>query len=174
MGYECPVCGVPQADAKHLANHLAFTAVIHEGDEHEVWLDDHVPGWGERGERELAEAVVEHADDADYPQVFEDTVGGEGEHQRDEERSGKLFEDDHGHTHGHDHGGHDHAGGQGGIGERGPDPSTLDPEARAVVEEAQELTAQRRRNRDAEVGDAEEADGDAGDASETERDADEE
>lgn len=169
MGYECPVCGVPQADAKHLANHLAFTAVIHDGDEHEVWLDEHVPGWGERGERELAEAVVEHAADADYPQVFEDTVGSEGEHQHDEERSGKLFEDDHGHPHGHDH-----AGAQGGIGERGPDPSTLDPEARSIVEEAQELTAQRRRNRDAEMGDAETADGDADDGSETEGDADEE
>ena len=41
MGYACPVCDHPQADARHLANHLAFTALARGGD-HEAWLDDAV------------------------------------------------------------------------------------------------------------------------------------
>ena len=59
MGYACPVCDTPQRDAEHLANHLAFTAMLH-GDAHETWLDDHVPEWGDAG--------------AAYEEVFEDTV----------------------------------------------------------------------------------------------------
>ncbi|WP_254537075.1 DUF5810 domain-containing protein [Halomarina litorea] len=130
MGYACPVCGTPQADATHLANHLAFTALI-RNDDHEAWLDDHVPGWGERGEAELAEAVVEYAEEEEFPQVFEDTVNEAGEHQHDDERSGRLFEDaghahDHSPTHGH--------------GTPTPPPAPMDEETEAIVEEARELT----------------------------------
>lgn len=53
MAYRCPVCEDPQADAEHLANHLAFTAVIRGGD-HESWLDDHVPDWGDDDPEALA------------------------------------------------------------------------------------------------------------------------
>jgi hypothetical protein len=74
MGYECPVCTTPQADAGHLANHLAITAIARGGD-HEAWLDDHVDGWGDLDEDALAERVVEHAADTEFPQVFEDTTG---------------------------------------------------------------------------------------------------
>jgi len=74
MGYACPVCETPQADAGHLANHLAITAIARGGD-HEAWLDEHVPDWEDRDEAGLAEAVVDHAESADYPQVFEDTTG---------------------------------------------------------------------------------------------------
>lgn len=92
MGYACPVCGDPQADATHLANHLAFTALARGGD-HEAWLDETVPEWERMGEDGLAEVVVDHADEEEYPQVFEDTTGDLPD--------------------GHDHGrhAHDHAGG---------------------------------------------------------------
>jgi hypothetical protein len=39
MGYACPVCETPQQDAAHLADHLAFTAIVHT-DDHESWLED--------------------------------------------------------------------------------------------------------------------------------------
>lgn len=73
MGYACPVCGDPQQDAGHLANHLAFTALLGD-DEHEAWLDDHAPDWAEAGESELAGRVVDHAEEREFPQVFEDTA----------------------------------------------------------------------------------------------------
>ena len=58
MGYACPVCSVPHADAEHLANHLAFTAMLH-GDDHEAWLDEHVPGWGSSNPAELGPTIAE-------------------------------------------------------------------------------------------------------------------
>ncbi|MFB6122645.1 MAG: DUF5810 domain-containing protein [Haloferacaceae archaeon] len=123
MGYSCPVCDVPQRDGEHLANHLAFTAMLHGGD-HEAWLDDRVPEWDARGAAELAPAVVEFADEAEYDEVFEDTV------DRHDHGTGSLFDDDR--THGH-----------------APDPPTSDPgfdgdasdpETEQVLEEARELT----------------------------------
>lgn len=76
MGYACPVCADPQADATHLANHLAFTALT-GGADHEAWLDDHVGEWGQLGETELAEVVVEHAEETEFPQVFEESGTGD-------------------------------------------------------------------------------------------------
>ena len=64
MGYECPVCGVEEADDEHLANHVAFTALVRGGD-HEAWLDDHVPDWEERDPDTLAPEVTEHATETD-------------------------------------------------------------------------------------------------------------
>jgi hypothetical protein len=64
MGYECPVCGVEEADGEHLANHVAFTALVRGGD-HEAWLDDHVPDWEERDPDSLAPSVTEHATETD-------------------------------------------------------------------------------------------------------------
>jgi hypothetical protein len=165
MGYECPVCATPQADARHLANHMAFTAVLGD-DEHEAWLDEHAPGWAEAGEAELAPRVAEHAPEGEFAQVFEDTAGGLGEPDPTdppEERSGALFDDEgvehvgdrrgHGHAHDHDHRhGHgvpldpDHAGSSA-HGDRtshlagpGADPEELDEETREVLEEAREMT----------------------------------
>jgi hypothetical protein len=137
MGYACPVCGDPQADARHLANHLAFTAMLGRED-HEAWLDEHAPGWAEEGEDELADRVADLAADAEYPQVFEDTTGqldSEAAAEGDHDRSGKLFEHEgHGHDHDHLHGG----GGQG----HGYDQADVprDPETQEVLEEARELT----------------------------------
>jgi hypothetical protein len=124
MGFACPVCEIPHQDATHLANHLAFTAMTH-GDAHEAWLDGNVPEWSGYGEAELAAAVEELAPEAEYEQVFEDTVGARGGVGGD-------------HAHGHD-------GPSGGI-----DPEAaaatgrgdLDEAARAVLEEARGLTAE--------------------------------
>lgn len=86
MGYACPVCDLPQRDGEHLANHLAFTAMLH-GDEHEEWLDEHAPDWGGANPERLAERVVEHAPEADYEEVFEDTVDrGASDHNHDHHR----------------------------------------------------------------------------------------
>jgi len=163
MGYECPVCATPQADASHLANHMAFTAVLGD-EEHEAWLDEHAPGWSEAGEAELAPRVAEHAPEGEFQQVFEDTAGGlEDEATTDppEKRSGALFDDegDHGHGggHAHDHG-HDHHHGHGirrdpdraGHADHddrtthltgpGADQEELDEEAREALAEAREMT----------------------------------
>jgi len=75
MGYACPVCEAPEADGEHLANHLAFTAMLHGGD-HEAWLDGHVPDWDGLDPDALAAEVVEFADAVDHDTVFEDTTGG--------------------------------------------------------------------------------------------------
>lgn len=68
MAYACPVCEAPQADGSHLANHLAFTALLHD-DRHADWLDDVAPGWADRTPEELAETVVEHAESIDVDTV---------------------------------------------------------------------------------------------------------
>jgi hypothetical protein len=151
MGYECPVCATPQADARHLADHMAFTAVVGD-DDHEVWLDEHAPGWSEAGTAELAPRIAEHATERSFPQVFEDTVGGlEASDPADppEERSGMLFEDDgHGHVGGHDRNHrtpHDtDRTGSAARDDRTARPAVderdLDRETREVLEEARELT----------------------------------
>lgn len=165
MGYACPVCGDPQADARHLANHLAFTAMLGRED-HERWLAEHAPGWADEGERELTGRVAEHAEETTYPQVFEDTTRRESATDDERgERPGARFADE-GHDHLHDdHGdGHDDPGdGHGGKGEghpghaRGPAPHDRssdgaashghevadvprDPETESILDEARELT----------------------------------
>ena len=81
MGYACPVCEVPQQDGEHLANHLAFTAMLHGGP-HEAWLDDHaadwdgVADWDELDPAALAKRVEPLAEAADYDAVFDDTSDG--------------------------------------------------------------------------------------------------
>jgi hypothetical protein len=174
MGYECPVCATPQADARHLANHMAFTAVL--GDrEHETWLDEHAPGWSEAGEAELAPRVAEHAPEGEFEQVFEDTVGGLEESDPTdppEERSGALFDDEgpgharergprHG-SHGHDHG-HDRGSPNG--------SEELDEETREVLEEAREMTREMLAE---EEGEEREQDVESGSDENDEDDADDE
>jgi len=117
MGYACPVCAEPQADAGHLANHLAFTALT-GGDDHEAWLDEHVPDWGDHGESELAEQVVGIAEETEFP--FDDGA-------------------DHGHDHAHG-GAHDHGVDTQQARARGS--GELDDEATEILSEARELTEQ--------------------------------
>jgi hypothetical protein len=126
MGYECPVCEIPQSDGGHLANHMAFTAIIH-GDEHEEWLDENVPDWSDLGEDELADAVVAHTEEAEFPQVFEDTTETHG-HDHDNERSGQLFEDS------------SRRGRQQQVGNQ---PAALDAEAQSILREARRMTEER-------------------------------
>ncbi len=136
MGYACPVCGDPQADAGHLANHLAFTALLGDGD-HESWLDAHAPGWADAGEAELADRVVEHADEREFPQVFEDTStdhGGDGGHSERPDRP---------------------------AGAEGVEAPT-DDDAREILAEARELTEAMRGEGDGE-GAADAGDDGAGD-----------
>jgi hypothetical protein len=175
-GYACPVCDAPQADMGHLANHLAFTAML-RSDGHGDWLDERVPDWSALGEADLTAALREHAADLDeenYPQVFEDTTGDVAESGRDaaDQRSGALFDEDarHGHGHQHDHDGgnaHDHGHAAGGAlpdGARGsiPGGELSDEDREAIVEEAREMTRELRAARSddtpEEAGDDEDED----------------
>lgn len=143
MGYACPVCSDPQADRGHLANHLAFTAMLGD-DDHEAWLEEHAPGWEKMGEAELADVVAELVPETSFPQLFEDTAGGleEGSNDPPEERSGALFDDaGHGGAHGHD-------GGDGSAHDHGDAPPSavdtsgpMDEETAEALEEAREMTA---------------------------------
>ncbi|MDG5777335.1 DUF5810 domain-containing protein [Haloarculaceae archaeon H-GB2-1] len=116
MGYGCPVCEDPQADETHLANHLAFTAMLRD-DGHETWLAEHVTNWESLSPPELADRLVDHVEETEFPQVFEDTT------------------DDHAHDHESD------------DARRSPtvdQSGDLDTATREVLEEARELTRQRR------------------------------
>lgn len=129
MGYACPVCDVPQRDARHLADHLAFTAMLRH-EEHEAWLDEHISEWGQRGPADLGAEIAEYAEEREYDEVFEDTVNRPG-HDHDHEES--LFDD-----HGHDRGSGSvdvAAANQRGGGD-------FDAETQHVLMEAQELTRQ--------------------------------
>lgn len=140
MGYACPVCEDPQADAGHLANHLAFSAMLGNAD-HEAWLDEHAPEWEELGESELADIVADDVEETEFPQVFEDTTGTQDSAGDPlEERSGALFDEGQdipaqGHA-GHDHGSEDDQGTGGIVDTSG----SMDAETEAVLEEAREMT----------------------------------
>jgi hypothetical protein len=122
MGYACPVCETPQADAEHLANHLAFTALLGDAD-HERWLDEQVPDWADRDPEGLGAAVSELAPETEDPRVFDD----EGE-------AGTPAGGDHG---------YDRDRGPEGVGHAAVDPD-LDAAAEEVIAEARELTARMR------------------------------
>lgn len=126
MGYACPVCGDPQADTGHLANHLAFTAIL-GGEDHERWLDEHAPGWSEEGKAELAERVVEYAEEMEFPQVFEDTTAGND--------SGMDYAPGNDQRHG------DVLGGNPEWSQPG---ESSDPEVERILAEAREMTRQMR------------------------------
>lgn len=89
MAFRCPVCASLEVDGEHLANHLAFTAVI-RGDDHEGWLDEHVSGWSEMGPGELAPLVVEAVPAVDVPEVDAEDADGGGGHAH--EGGGRLEE----------------------------------------------------------------------------------
>lgn len=114
MGYACPVCETPQPDGEHLAHHLAFTAMLH-GDEHESWLEEHAPGWGESGPQELAETVVEHAPETELPGAGSGEANDTGGRPHHDRPSAELF------------GTHRASGG-------------LDDDVAGILREAQELT----------------------------------
>jgi hypothetical protein len=163
MGYACPVCGDPQADGEHLANHLAFTAMLGD-DDHEDWLDEHAPDWADTDPDELAARVTDHADEREFPKVFEDTTDDSHGHGSEEHSHGEQ-------AHGHDHArdirdhGIDRSVAPGGV----ADPTELVDDAEGeesvtsdVLAEAREMTQERRTNAGGDGGDA--GDGDAGES----------
>lgn len=165
MGYACPVCSSPQADGEHLANHLAFTALT-SGGEHETWLDEHVPEWGQLGEAELADEVTDDATETEFPQVFEASGDGRKRGARDHDGDAQDGRE----TSAADARGVDVAAAR----ERAD--GELDEETRAIVEEARKLTRERRGD-DAEVAGGAEPTGGAkaaGDAEAGDPDADDE
>ena len=93
MGYACPVCETPQSDGEHLANHLAFTAMLGD-DEHAAWLDEHAPGWEDEGPDELAPKLTDHVEETDYPQVFDDTRPPDHDHEHGQGHGGGQFEEE--------------------------------------------------------------------------------
>jgi len=117
MSYLCPVCAAPFGGGEPLADHLAVTAILHGGD-HEAWLDDTVADWDRLSRPALGECVVDHAE----------------------------VTDDHEHVGEHSHHDPDPASGlpNGIDASRAPAPNTtdssLDADARAIIEEARELT----------------------------------
>ncbi len=119
MGFACPVCETPQSDGEHLANHLAFAAILGD-DDHETWLDEHAPGWNEQGPDELAPRVTKHAPEEEYPQVFEDTVP---DHQ-------------HGQDHQHGHGFETELQQAGGYGR----DAAMGSDAQSILNEARQMT----------------------------------
>jgi hypothetical protein len=135
MGYECPVCDAEEADGEHLANHLAFTALVRGGD-HEAFLDEHVSDWESRDPESLAPDVTPHAAETDAEPVTE-----------------PRGRETHGHGHDHEMPAVERAG--------QADPSG---EAAAILDDAVELTEAMRASRVADP-DGDDADGDdAGDA----------
>ncbi|GAB7009388.1 DUF5810 domain-containing protein [Halorubrum trueperi] len=137
MGYACPVCETPQRDGEHLAHHLAFTAMLH-GDDHEAWLNERVPNWGDRDPAGLAADVTPHAETAEYHEVFEDTVdrgrpnvgvGAHGHAGRDRGHS----------SHAHAHA-QDPSARTGVVDEHG----ATDPETAEALREAREMTREMR------------------------------
>jgi len=129
MAYRCPVCDNPETDAEHLANHLAFTAVI-RGDDHEGWLDEHVPGWGEENPETLAPKVAEVVPDVSIPEFDDDGHGGHDHGTSLEDELAKQ--------------GSHRGPGAAGAGDAGGAPAggrgDLSEEAAGVMQEARELT----------------------------------
>lgn len=134
MGYACPVCGAEQADAKHLANHLALTSSLGRED-HREWLEEYAPDWADCGPEELGEIVSQHAPEIDTPE-FEDGPQGQG----------------HDHAHGHDHDPgrpfEDELARQA----RQPGRGSMTADAKGVLEEARELTRQMQRSSGSDKG----------------------
>ncbi|QCW03489.1 DUF5810 domain-containing protein [Natrinema pallidum] len=145
MGYACPVCDAEEADAVHLANHLAITASLGRED-HREWLEEHAPDWGDCSPEELGEIVSPHAAEIETP----------------------AFEDAGHHDHGHDPGRPDSL--EEGIARqsRQPGRGSMTAETETVLREAAELTREMQAASDepadegddaASDADAEEADG---------------
>lgn len=142
MGYACPVCDTPQADERHLADHLAVTAMVH-GDAHETWLDDHVEDWSSMGPDDLGPVVAEYATETEYDEIFDDTV-----HDHGQAPQGERFEDQ--------------IARQGSRGPGGRGDLTADQQE--ILEDAREMTEEMLDGGDAPGPDEEEADDEGSDA----------
>ncbi len=81
MGFACPVCEEPQADGAHLANHLAFTALLHD-DDHADWLAEVAPGWSDRTPEALADEIVDYAETIEVETVTAEETAAPHVHHR--------------------------------------------------------------------------------------------
>lgn len=149
MGYACPVCDAEQADAEHLANHLAITASLGRED-HRAWLEEHAPDWSDCSPEELGEIVGQYAPEIDTPE-FESAS-----HGHDHGRPGGLEEGLARQSRQPGRG--DQLGGRSGRG-------GMSAEAETALEEARELT--RKMQEPADAGEEGEASGDETGAAET-------
>ncbi len=116
MGYACPVCDAEEADAVHLANHLAITASLGR-EAHREWLEEHAPDWADCSPEELGARVSPHAEEIETPEF---------------ER--------HDHGHGREPGRPDSLEGAVSRQSRGRGRGDLTAEATDVLQEAAELT----------------------------------
>ncbi|WP_306054209.1 DUF5810 domain-containing protein [Natronococcus wangiae] len=129
MGYVCPVCDAEEADAVHLANHLAVTASLGRRD-HEAWLEEHAPDWADCGPEELGEIVSEHATEIETPE-FDGRAHDRGRPQGLEDELARQS--------------------------RQPGRGTMTAEAESVLEEARELTRRMESSGDDSPDEADEA-----------------
>ncbi|WP_337652781.1 DUF5810 domain-containing protein [Halomontanus rarus] len=142
-GYACPVCDEQQADAVHLANHLAITASLGRQD-HLQWLEEYAPDWADCGPEELGEQVVEYALEVETPE-FEGSAGG--------------------HSHGHSQG---RPSFENELARQTSQPgrggAAMSGDTGRILEEAREMTAQmyedEEGNEDEEASDSESGSGD--------------
>ena len=135
MAYACPVCHEPQADGEHLANHLAFSALLGH-DDHAEWLDEHAPDWNDDGPAELAARVTPHAETVDIPEFSEEIADHTPPDISDEMLNA-------------------------GTVAQPTEPANLTPETLRVLEEARALT-ERRQAGDPEADTGSSEDGQAG------------
>lgn len=139
MGFACPVCDAEEADAVHLANHLAIIASLGRED-HREWLEEYAPDWSDCSPEELGEIVSSHAREIETPD-FE--TGG--------------------HRHGHEPGRPDSL--EAGIARqsRQPGRGSMTAEAENVLQEAAELTREMQGASEGEADGSSESADDGGD-----------
>jgi hypothetical protein len=128
MAYRCPVCDVLQPDGEHLANHLAITAML-DRTAHAEWLAAHAPDFEEMNPSELAAQITPALEPVDEDEDTTTPPASPGFDWSEGPTDGASFE------HAIQH--------QAGRGRTAPGAgrADLDPDTRAVLAEAQELTA---------------------------------
>jgi len=135
MGYACPVCDAEEADAVHLANHLAITASLGR-DDHRAWLEEHAPDWSDCTPEELGERISPYAEEIDTPEFA--ATGHDHGHGHDPGRPGSLEE---------------------GIARqsRQPGRGSMTTETESVLQEAAELTREMQREHEDDADENENA-----------------
>lgn len=93
MGYRCPVCETPQPDAEHLANHVAFTGLMGDGD-HERWLDEHVTDWAAHDPESLGETLADIVPSVELEDIGSEGHEGRGRPSVDTVSAGKATDED--------------------------------------------------------------------------------
>jgi len=136
MGYLCPVCTEPFGDAAACANHLAVTAILH-GEDHETWLAEAVDERADEADGAVEGATEGIAEDADWESIprsdLAALVADRAEETTDHDHPGE-------HSHTHPIGEGNEGAGQPAITDSKADTAQLDADAKAILDEARELT----------------------------------